>query len=130
MNNIETIAECIEYMIKERKEENQPPYKCYFWITTPNSTEFEISENIKTIKELLVKNKVSFRNVNTVVGAFNLNREWIETQVIECYIEYCGVYPINWNIEDVVLLQQLEDEGKIMIKVSYLDENDDLIPNN
>lgn len=53
-------------------------------------------------------------------GSFNLNRDWIETTTdIPCYIEYCGVYPVNWSPEDCRTLEKLDYQGKVIINVVY-----------
>lgn len=119
--------------IKARKENNQKPYNCVFQITIPKFEIYESIENNKYIKEvigILEKYNIKWNSVDSIGGAFCLNRDWIETSDIPCYVEYCGVYPTEWDIEDVVRLEQLEYNGDIIIKVLWHMEDGKYIANN
>ena len=125
--------EVIANMIQDRKDSNQEPTPCIFQITVPNFLEtdrLEDNENIKIVIKLLDKYNIEWGNVDTVEGTYNLNRDWIETGDIPCYIEYCGVYPTNWDIEDVETIEQLEYTGKVIIRVLWHPEQEKFIPNN
>lgn len=122
----------IEEWIKNRAECKEI-YKCVFYITTP-AIEETLYDNpyIKEICDILKKNGIEYGLVDSLPGAFNLDRYWIETAIktpIECIVEYCGVYPIHWNVSDVVRLEQLDTEGSIIISVSWIQENGELIDN-
>lgn len=127
MNRKETIMK----WINARERDNEKPMPCIFYITVPRFLEGTLSddENIKEILNILDKYNIEWMNVDTISGAYNLNRDWIETEDIPCYIEYCGVYPTKWDIEDIVKLESLEYEGKIMINVLWHPEEDKYIPN-
>jgi hypothetical protein len=128
MNNAERISD----WINSRKKENQSPMPCIFQICIPKSVsgkELEEDENIKILTDIFDKYDINWGIVDTIGGAYNLNRDWIETGDIPCYIEYCGVYPVEWDIEDIVILEDLEYEGKVIIKVMWHTEKG-FIPNN
>lgn len=116
----------IQSMIDARvKDKEITP--CMFYVSKTISQEY-----VDEIKKIFDKYEIKWGDVDTVDGAFNLNRDWVETSKstpIPCAIEYCGVYPTNWDIKDVFRLVQLEEEGKIIVLVYYID-GDDLIPNN
>lgn len=118
--------------IKDRRNNGEKPTLCVFQITVPKFSEddnLEDSENIKILINIFNKYQISWNCVDTVDGSFNLNREWIETKDIPCYIEYCGVYPVDWDIEDVITLERMENEGNIIIRVLWHKE-EKYIPNN
>lgn len=119
----------IQKWIKNRIENNEIN-NCVFYITSPQYTECVCKENyITNIIEILEKNNIKYDYCDTVSGSWNLNNEWIQTEKIECIIEYCGVYPINWDINDVVVLENLHNEGKIIIRVYLIDKDGNYIPN-
>lgn len=127
MNRAETIYKWIE----GRKVDGQKPISCIFYITVPNLLE-NITEDktIKNVVGILNKYNIEWNIVDTVPGSFNLNRDWIETSDINCYIEYCGCYPVEWDIDDVTELESLEYEGKIIIKVLWHQEDGTYVQNN
>lgn len=125
-------AKLISNWIQRRKNDGEEPMPCLFQITTPNflgGTMLKEDQNVKAVISILDKYGINWQTVDTIAGAFNLNRDWIEATDIPCYIEYCGVYPAEWDIEDVVALEQMEYEGKIMIRVLW-HTKDGFIPNN
>lgn len=118
--------------IKDRKDIGEKPTPCVFQITVPKFSEdsnLQNGESIKVVTNILSKYQIDWNCVDTVDGSFNLNREWIETKNIPCYIEYCGVYPVNWDVEDIIKLERMENEGNIIIRVLWHIE-DRYIPNN
>lgn len=88
---------------------------------------------VKEVTDLFDKYRIVYDLVDTLSGAFNLNRDWIQTDStvspIPCAVEFSGVYPASWDIEDVIKLVKLEEEGKIIIMVYYIDEGGKLKPN-
>lgn len=126
-------AKQILFFIKERNDNGEKPMPCIFNITTPKLTgmyQLKNDENIKMITNILDKYNIYWQTVDTVPGSYNLNRDWIETKDIPCYIEYDGVYPTEWDIEDVVTLEKMDREGKIIIQVTWHPEKDKYISNN
>lgn len=124
--------ELILEWIKTRRDNGEFSMPCMFQITTPKFMDedgIENDKNIKILTDIFDKYGIEWQNVDTIGGAFNLNREWIETSNIPCYVEYCGVYPVEWDIEDVVTLEQLDCEGKVIIRVLWRPEEDVYIPN-
>lgn len=131
MISIEKREKAIAGYIESRKKDNQEPYQCVFQITTPKclNRDFLNDENIKIVVGFLEKYGIEWGCVDTVDGAYNLNRDWIETSDIPCYVEYCGVYPIDWSPEDSALLEQMEYDGKIMVKVLWHTKDGDFVGN-
>lgn len=110
----------------------EEPTPCIFQITTPKflkDKRLEDDENIKVLTALFDKYGIGWRSVDTIGGTFNLNRDWIETKDIPFYIEYCGVYPVKWDVEDVATLEKLDYDGKVIIKVLWHPEDGKFIPN-
>ena len=98
-------TEVIQEWIDARRERGEAATKCMFYITVPKDTDLYKDETIKKIEGILDKNHVSHGHVDTVCGAWNLNRDWIETGEIDCIVEFCGVYPVNWDMDDVAELE-------------------------
>ena len=106
-------TEVIQEWIDARKERGEIT-KCMFYITVPKDTDIYMDETIRKIEGMLDRNHVSHGHVDTVCGAWNLNRDWIETGEIDCIVEFCGVYPVDWDLEDVcrtTLYNKLEEYG-------------------
>lgn len=116
-----------------RKMRKEQPQNCIFHITTPRCTEEEhITNNvyIKIVTDLFDKYKIKWMWCDTVDGTFNLNRDWIYTEdAIPCYVEYSGVYPVNWEPKDVAVLEKLDREGTIIIRVDWVTDDGKYIPN-
>lgn len=125
---MEKRAETIREWIEARKERGEIT-KCMFYITVPKRTNLIKDETIKKIEGILVKNNIAHGHVDTVCGAWNLNRDWIETGEIDCIVEYCGVYPVNWDIDDVVEFERMECDGEIIVLVDWIVDGKH-IPNN
>ena len=122
----------ISKWIKKRMDNGEDPTPCIFQITTPKFLEcekLEDNESIKVLIDIFDKYGIDWQSVDTVEGSFNLNRDWIETGDIPCYIEYCGVYPIKWDIEDIATLEKLDYDGKVIIKVLWHPEDKKFISN-
>ena len=124
-------AEFILKLINSRKNRGQKPIKCLFDITTPRFIEgrIEDDETMKEVISILNKYNIRWNTVDTIPGSFCLDREWVEVLDIPCYIEYSGVYPVEWDIEDIYRLEQLEYEGKIMIHVRWHRDDGGYEPN-
>lgn len=108
----------MDYQCKKNKE----IVECKFSITVPKiydgeERDFVINPKICEIYKILKQNNVDTDVVDTMVGSWNLDRLWLETDSIECAVFYSGVYPINWNSEDVVRLEEMCSEGEIIIRV-------------
>ena len=124
---IEERAEAIRKWIDTRKERNEIT-KCMFYITVPKNTDLHEDEVIKKVEAILNKHNVSYGYVDTVCGAWNLNRDWIETDSVDCIVEFCGVYPVDWDIYDVVEFERMETEGEIIVMVDWV-KDEEHIPN-
>lgn len=109
----QTIQEWID-----RRKEDKEITECAFYITVPKFID-DLYENdvIKKIWDMLNRNKVTYERVDTVPGAWNLNKEWIETGHMDCIVEYCGAYPIHWNMDDIIEFERMEKEGEIVVQV-------------
>lgn len=111
----------IRKWIDARKERGEIT-KCMFYITVPKNTDLYNNETIKKIEGILDKNHVSYGRFDTVCGAWNLNRDWIETGEMDCIVEFCGVYPVDWDIDDVVEFERMETEGEIIAMVDWIED--------
>ena len=117
----------IQQMINSRLENNET-IDCVFQILL-------LKEKSKPIiEDLLKRNGYNTYTVDTIDGCWNLNDDWYELNDVKSIVEYCGVYPVEWDIEDVVLLEKLYYDRDIYIKVLWkqTDENGNTIyiPNN
>lgn len=125
-------AEQIQEWINARKKEK--PYHVRFCITTPWEAggwrKLSSSNSIKKVIEILNNNNVKFSNCDTNPGSFNLNQEWIETDIIDAIVEFCGVYPINWNTEDTLKFVRLIEKGKIVVTVDWYDDEGNWVAQN
>lgn len=119
---MEKRTEVIQGWIDARRERGEAATKCMFYITVPKDTDLYKDETIKKIEGILDKNHVGHGHVDTVCGAWNLNRDWIETGEIDCIVEFCGVYPVNWDMDDVVELERMETEGEIIVLVDWIED--------
>lgn len=114
--------EMIQRWISLRLNKNEIQ-KCIFCITPSrysDNMDFDENKVVRKINDILTKNHVEYRKVDTVEAAWNLDREWIETNPMDCVVEYCGVYPVDWNIDDTVELERMEKEGEILIHVNLV----------
>lgn len=117
-------AERIKEWIQARKERKETT-SCVFYITVPKLTnaylQLEDDSEIKKVIALLDKYDVTHIEVDSLPGAWNQDRYWIETGRMDCIVEFCGVYPIHWDPEDLVRFEQMEQEGKIIVQVDWVD---------
>lgn len=120
-------TEIIQEWIDARKERGETQ-TCMFYITIPKCIAFDKDKTVGKIKDILGRNHVGYGYVDTVCGAWNLNRDWIETEEMDCIVEFCGVYPIAWDMNDVAELERMETEGEIIVMVDWI-ENGKHIPN-
>lgn len=111
--------EMIQNCIKNRKERGELT-SCIFYISIPDARN-QLLDNplIKKISGMLNKYHIDNGICDTVSGAYNLNRDWLETGVMDCAVEYCGVYPVDWDIEDVLEFEDLEYSGQILVNVIW-----------
>lgn len=96
---------------------------CLFCIKVP------ANEDVKAIvTNILEKNSVKYSICDTIPGSWNLNDDYYECEPIECIVEYCGVYPVHWDINDVAYLEMLCNTDKIFINVHWVshEENGDI----
>ena len=114
-------TEVIQEWIDARKERGEIT-KCMFYITVPKDTDIYKDETIRKIEGILDRNHVSHGHVDTVCGAWNLNRDWIETGEIDCIVEFSGVYPVNWDVDDVAELERMETDGEIIVLVDWIED--------
>lgn len=109
----------IQEWIDARKERGEIT-KCMFYITVPKDTDISRDETIRKVEGILDRNHCSHGHVDTVCGAWNLNRDWIETGEIDCIVEFCGVYPVDWEISDVAEFERMETDGEITVLVDWI----------
>ena len=83
---------------------------------------------MKEVRELFREIGVEAEVVDTVRGAANLNRDWLETGEVEAIIEYSGVYPIHMAPEKAAWLAELDNEGRVRMTV-FVERNGELVPN-
>lgn len=126
-SNTVSLADKISSMILSRINNNEL-VPCQFMISKTYDDKY-----VKEITDIFDKYRVEYDTVDTASGAFNLNRDWIQTDStvspIPCAVEFSGVYPASWDIEDVIKLVKLEEEGKILVRVYYIGEDEKLKPN-
>ena len=109
----------IKNSIKYRVEDNEIN-NCIFYISTPKSYfnyDIENNETIKNVINILKRNNLSYEIVDTVPGSWDLNKMWLQTENVKCAIEYSGVFPISWNIDDIIELSRLYHHGDIIINI-------------
>lgn len=117
----------IQEMIDSRKEAGEIT-NCVLYVSNGND-----HSSIDKVGAILDKYGIKWNMVDTFAGSFNLNRDWIETSsetTIPCAVEYCGVYPVNWDIKDVFTLVKLEEEGRAIIMVDWITDDGKRVPNN
>lgn len=111
-------CEQIKSWIDERIKDNDT-VNCLFWILLLKE------EGKESLDYLLDKYGYTNGTVDTVGGCWNLDDGWYELTDIESVVEYCGVYPVKWDIEDVVLLERLYNSRAIYISVMYKIKKED-----
>lgn len=108
----------IQNMIADRLADNDT-VNCLFQILLLKKE----SKNI--LEDLLKRNGYDTYTVDTIGGCWNLNDDWYEFDNVESIVEYCGVYPVKWSIDDVVLLEELYYSRDIYIRVLWEKEDED-----
>lgn len=83
-------------------------------------------ENNKFIKEFLslldiykIEYSIQNKQCSTNIRHFNNNRNWIVTDSIECIEVTEGIYPVNWNINDLLLLDKLANKSNLIFMVYH-----------
>ena len=77
--------------------------------------------------ELINRNDPDYSRVDTKLGCWNLNDDWYEFYA-DAITEWSGVYPVNWNIADVVFLEELYLRRKIYIDAAWVTKDGHLRP--
>lgn len=132
-------AKYIQSWIDKRKEDKETT-TCYFYVTTPKSVYSEHITDRPELKQIIdILERNGYRKnkedepfwsfCDTVSGSWDLNRDWLEVGPIECAVEFCGVYPVNWDIDDVVLFESLERTGQIMVHVIWKKDDGTFVAN-
>lgn len=80
----------------------------------------------KQVVELIQRNDPEYNRCDTKLGCWNLNDDWYEFYA-DAITEWGGVYPINWNMADVVFLEELYLRRKVYIDAAW-DTKDGLTP--
>lgn len=81
----------------------------------------------KQVVELIKRNYPKYIICDTKLGCWCLNDDWYEFYA-DAITEYCGVYPIRWNIADVVFLEELYLRRKIYIDAAWVTKDGHLRP--
>ena len=117
----------IQNMIAERLADNDT-INCLFQILLLKE------ESKDVLEDLFKRNGYETYTVDTIGGCWNLNDDWYELDNVKSIVEFCGVFPVEWNIIDVFLLEELYYNRDIYIQVFWKKENEDgtikYIPNN
>ena len=101
----------------DKRLKNNDTINCLFQILLINEAAKAIVEN------LLTKNGYDIYTVDTISGCWSLNDDWYELDNVESIVEYCGVYPVKWDLDDIVLLEDLYYNRDIYINVLWKKEN-------
>lgn len=114
----------IKEWIKNRVEDKET--NTCFWGIRVNGFYGNIYSDpkIKEITDILDRNGVEWQACDNMSGAWNLNHDWIETKEMECAIEYCGVYPVNWkDVKDIAWFEFMVNAGYLYIHVMVKDKD-------
>lgn len=105
----------MQWWINSMKEQKEI-IKCIFYITVPKYTDIYEDISIKKIENILNRNHVNYKYVDKVDGVWNTNRNWIETDEVDCIVGPCGMlYCGHWKINDAVEFERMESNGEIMV---------------
>lgn len=110
--NSENRKNKIQNMIAERLADNDTK-NCLFQIILLKE------ESKDVLEDLFKRNGYETYTVDTVDGCWNLNDDWYELDNVKSIVEFCGVYPVEWNINDVFLLEELYYNRDIYIQVFW-----------
>ncbi len=116
--NIKREAKIIDNMIKTRENYTL----CRFYISLSDGRKdirYSKDRNLRKVLDILKKHNVEYHLVDTVDGTYNLNRDFYETDIMICAVEYGGVYPVKWDCRDTALFEYLEFTGKIIVLVAW-----------
>ena len=112
-------------LIESYFKNNRYSYKKRFVVSPVNITNRPIRNNkfIKEFLNLLDKYNISYsiesNQFTTYTRPFNLNRNWIVTDLIECIESKEGIYPLNWNIEDLLILDRLANKSNLIFNIYH-----------
>jgi len=109
----------------DRRLKNDEITKVRFYISPKDCIE-SIYENklIAEIEKMFKEIGINTNFVDTIPGAFNLNRNYLETDKFDAIVEYCGVYPIKMDAKNSAWLSALDNCGEIRITVVTYDKDD------
>lgn len=115
-----TSAERIQKWIDERMKDNDYGQVLFSVLVLDPAYENQVVELIK-------RNYPKYTRCDTKLGCWCLNDDWYEFYA-DAITEYCGVYPIRWNIADVVFLEELYLRRKIYIDAAWVTKDGHLRP--
>jgi len=115
-----TSAERIQKWIDERMKDNDYGQVLFSVLVLDPAYE-------KQVVELIKRNYPKYTRCDTKLGCWCLNDDWYEFYA-DAITEYCGVYPIRWNIADVVFLEELYLRRKIYIDAAWVTKDGHLRP--
>lgn len=118
-------------MREDRKNSGEQPYKVLFNFAVPGHSGSGLLDTpaMMKVQEIFQKYGKKIYTCDTMAGDYNLNRDWAEVQGdVDCFVEFCGVYPVDWDIDDVVTIDEMEHNGEIMIHVDW-HVGDKYVPN-
>ena len=115
-----TSAERIQKWINERMKDND--YGKVLFSVLVMDPAYE-----KQVVELIQRNYPKYKRCDTKLGCWCLNDDWYEFYA-DAITEYCGVYPVNWNIADVVFLEELYLRRKIYIDAAWVTKDGQFRP--
>jgi len=115
-----TSAERIQKWIDERMKDNDYGQVLFSVLVLDPAYENQVVELIK-------RNYPKYTRCDTKLGCWCLNDDWYEFYA-NSITEYCGVYPVNWNIADVVFLEELYLRRKIYIDAAWVTKDGHLRP--
>ena len=112
-------------LIESYFKSNRYSRKTRFVVSPVNITNRPIRNNkfIKEFLNLLDKYNISYSiksdQFTDYTRPFNSNRNWIVTDLIECIESKEGVYPLNWNIEDLLILDKLANKSNLIFNIYH-----------
>lgn len=72
------------------------------------------------IEKLFNKYGFTFEEVDTNIGQFNLDKDWLETKKpVFSESEYSYTVPVVFTVEEKQKLIDYYDEGKLLITIGY-----------
>ena len=110
-----TSAERIQKWIDERMKDND--YGKVFFSVLVLDPAYE-----NQVVELIKRNYPKYKTCDTKAGCWCLNDDWYEFYA-DAITEWGGVYPVHWNIADVVFLEELYLRRKIYIDAAWVTDD-------